>query len=154
VDHNSWQSAPATVPILGLKELEESTSPLSHDHIYFAHCYKNQSGWREVLSRFAAGGGTLYDLEYLTDDSNRRVAAFGYHAGYAGAATAVLALAAIRQSNTIGKLTPYSNEEEMLEHVRTALGKSAVYTRALVIGALGRCGRGAVDLLRRAGLEE
>ena len=34
---------------------------------------------------FRAGGGALYDLEYLTDDTGRRLAAFGYWAGYAGA---------------------------------------------------------------------
>ena len=76
--------SPATVVILGLKELEETNTPLSHTHIHFAHCYKNQTGWTRVLSRFAAGGGTLYDLEFLTDASGRHVAAFGFHAGLAG----------------------------------------------------------------------
>ena len=36
------------------------------------------------------GGGALLDLEYLTDDHGRRLAAFGYWAGYVGAALAVL----------------------------------------------------------------
>jgi saccharopine dehydrogenase (NAD+, L-lysine forming) len=54
----------------------------------FAHYYKGQGGWQDVLARFAQGGGTLLDLEFLTDNSGRRVAA-GYHAGYAGAALAL-----------------------------------------------------------------
>lgn len=41
--------------------------------IQFAHCYKGQSGWREVLARFHHGGGTLYDMEFLEKD-RRRVA--------------------------------------------------------------------------------
>ena len=60
--------------------------PLKHVHIQFAHCYKNQGGWETVLARFPRGGGTLLDLEFLVDDKGRRVAAFGYHAGFAGAA--------------------------------------------------------------------
>ena len=42
-----------------------------------------------ILRSFARGGGTLLDLEFLQDDRGRRVAAFGYHAGFAGAALAL-----------------------------------------------------------------
>ena len=35
----------------------------------------------------------LYDIEFLTDSSGRRVAAFGYYAGFAGAAIALLSWA-------------------------------------------------------------
>ena len=82
-----------TTPIIGLKDLPESTDPLPHTHIQFAHCFKNQEGWSSILSRFHRGGGILYDLEFLNDASGRRVAAFGFHAGFAGAAVALLAFA-------------------------------------------------------------
>jgi saccharopine dehydrogenase (NAD+, L-lysine-forming) len=49
--------------------------PLKHTHIQFAHCYKGQGGWDKVLSRFPRGGGSLLDLEFLTDDNGRQVAA-------------------------------------------------------------------------------
>lgn len=40
--------------------------------------------------RFVKGKtGKLFDLEFLTDVTGRRVAAFGYYAGFAGAAVAV-----------------------------------------------------------------
>ena len=32
----------------------------------------------------------LYDLEFLTNDTGRRIAAFGYHAGHAGTALAIM----------------------------------------------------------------
>ncbi len=35
----------------------------------------------------------LYDMEFLTDSSGRRVAAFGHYAGFAGDAIALLAWA-------------------------------------------------------------
>jgi saccharopine dehydrogenase (NAD+, L-lysine-forming) len=103
----------------------------------------------------------LYDLEFLEDPATRRrVAAFGFHAGFAGAAAGALAYA--KQQDEGGKgvlkgLKPYPNEEAMVSHVRSALegtqgGVEGV--KVLVIGALGRCGSGAVDLFRKAGLKE
>ncbi|EJC98708.1 saccharopine dehydrogenase [Fomitiporia mediterranea MF3/22] len=155
VENWSWASAPKDIPIIGLKELPESSDePIAHTHIQFAHCYKRQAGWSKVLARFARGGGTLYDLEFLTDEKGRRVAAFGFYAGFTGAAAGVLALASQKKGERLGPLEPYANEEIMIESLKKALGGSGKGTRALVIGALGRCGRGAVDLLRKIGLDE
>ncbi|KAJ3545063.1 hypothetical protein NMY22_g2571 [Coprinellus aureogranulatus] len=154
VENNSWPSAPTDIPIIGLKELPASADPLPHTHIQFAHCFKGQAGWSEVLARFYKGKGTLYDLEFLNDDHGRRVAAFGFHAGFAGAAAGALALAARKQGKELGLLTPYPNETAMVEDVKSALGGSGKGVKALVIGALGRCGRGAVDLFRKIGLDE
>lgn len=154
MDNNTWPTAPTSVPIIGLKELPESTDPLPHTHIQFAHCYKRQAGWSKVLSRFHRGGGTLYDIEFLNDAQGRRVAAFGFHAGFAGAAAGALALAAERNGSSLGLLTPYENEAAMIKNVRELLGGSGKGVKALVIGALGRCGRGAVDLFRKIGLDE
>jgi saccharopine dehydrogenase (NAD+, L-lysine-forming) len=126
---------------------------LEHTHIQFAHCYKRQAGWSKVLARFHRGGGTLYDLEFLTDEHGRRVAAFGFHAGFAGAAAGALAFAA-QKKGKLGPLVPFANEEAMVNGVKGELGGSGKGIKALVIGALGRCGRGAVDLLRKIGLDE
>jgi saccharopine dehydrogenase (NAD+, L-lysine-forming) len=154
VENNSWPNAPVTIPIIGLKELPQSADPLPHTHIHFAHCYKRQAGWSAVLTRFHRGGGTLYDLEFLNDPHGRRVAAFGFYAGFAGAAAGALALAAQKRGEKLGRLEPFDNEHAMVSAVKEALGGSGKGTKALVIGALGRCGRGAVDLFRKIGLEE
>ena len=86
---NSWPDAPRDAIIFGLKELPEDGTPLPHRHILFGHAYKGQTSGPALLARFKAGGGTLYDIEYLTNEDGRRVAAFGYWAGYAGAAVAL-----------------------------------------------------------------
>lgn len=107
------------------------------------------------MRRFDAGGGTLYDLEFLQDESGRRVAAFGFHAGFAGAAAGALALASQRDGEKLNALEPYENEEAMIKDVKQRLSKGkGGKVKALVIGALGRCGRGAVDLFRKIGLDE
>ena len=77
VAENSWPEAPSDAIIFGLKELPEDGTPLAHRHILFGHAYKGQADGPTLLNRFKAGGGTLYDLEYLTHENGRRVAAFG-----------------------------------------------------------------------------
>lgn len=165
VEHNSWPTAPQDQVIIGLKELPENdTTPLPHTHIMFAHCYKEQGGWKDVLKRWKEGQptGMLYDLEFLQDESGRRVAAFGYHAGFAGAAVGALALGeqvdSEGEKGRLGEIKPYPNEKALIDYVQSQMGKVEAKLgrkpRALVIGALGRCGRGAVDFFKAAGLEE
>jgi saccharopine dehydrogenase (NAD+, L-lysine-forming) len=154
VENNTWPNAATDIPIIGLKELPTSDAPLPHTHVQFAHCYKQQAGWSSVLARFHRGGGTLYDLEFLNDANGRRVAAFGFHAGFAGAAAGALAYAAQQNGEKLGRLEPYPNEQAMVTDVKAKLGGKETGIKALVIGALGRCGRGAVDLFTKIGLDE
>lgn len=163
VPFESWKTAPTDRIIIGLKELrEEETFPLKHNHIQFAHCYKNQGGWRDVLSRFPNGNGVLYDLEFLENDQGRRVAAFGFYAGFAGAALGVLDWAFKQlnpDSQDLPGVTPYPNENLLVEHVKGQLEKAVAktggrYPNVLIIGALGRCGSGAIDFCKKAGIPE
>jgi saccharopine dehydrogenase (NAD+, L-lysine-forming) len=132
-----------------------SDEPIPHTHIQFGHCYKKQGGWSSYLSRFARGGGTLYDIEFLNDpNTGRRVAAFGFYAGFTGAAVGALAVANQKKGEKLGALEAYADEEAMISEVRTLLGGSGKGLKVLVIGALGRCGSGAVDLFRKIGVEE
>lgn len=144
----SWETAPSEAIIFGLKELPETGTPLRHRHIMFGHAYKGQPSGRVLLDRFKAGGGTLYDLEYLTHEDGRRVAAFGYWAGYAGAAVTALAIAA--QPTECPPVTAFKSAADMANVVRDALGDST--TTALIIGALGRVGSGAAALCEAAGI--
>lgn len=117
-----------------------------------------------MLSRFPRGNGTLLDLEFLTDENGRRVAAFGYHAGFAGAALAIMAWAwqlTHSADEAMPGVKPYDNEDLLLADVRSALAQGMAtrsneegYPQVLVIGALGRCGSGAVELCRKAGVPE
>ena len=160
VPEGSWPEAPKDHIIMGLKELPENeTFPLKHTHVQFAHCYKEQGGWQQVLGRFPKGGGTLLDLEFLAENG-RRVAAFGYHAGFTGAALAVQAWSwqLTHKGQALPGVESYENETVLLEQIRKDVADGEKITgkkpRALVIGALGRCGRGAVDLFRKVGLPE
>ncbi|KMW60188.1 Saccharopine dehydrogenase [NAD+, L-lysine-forming] [Candidatus Rhodobacter oscarellae] len=148
---NSWPEAPDNAVVFGLKELPEDGSPLRHRHIMFGHAYKGQPAGLDLLRRFKAGGGTLYDLEYLVDGSGRRVAAFGYWAGYAGAAVSLMCWAAQQTGATCPPVTTYRNHTELLQDLGSRLAE-APRPNALVIGALGRVGTGAAELCEAMGV--
>ncbi|MGI9278733.1 MAG: saccharopine dehydrogenase [Endozoicomonas sp.] len=151
---HSWKNTDENTIILGLKELDVAEWPLKHRHIHFAHVYKYQNGWQQVLKRFTTGNGKLFDLEYLVDDDNRRIAAFGYWAGFAGAAVALKALAGNRKrhSPVLPPLNAYSDKQQLIDEVRSELvGQGPL--KALVIGAKGRSGHGAVEMTQAAGVE-
>lgn len=146
----SWRDAPTKAIIFGLKELPDDGAPLQHRHIMFGHAYKGQPAGKVLLERFRAGGGALYDLEYLTDDNGRRVAAFGYWAGFAGAAIAALCWAAQAKGGVAGPVSTFPNSDALVAHVAKEIGSDR--PNVLVIGALGRVGTGAADLCERIGL--
>lgn len=147
VAEGTWTGAPPDAYVLGIKELPDQPASLRHRHIYFAHAFKGQEDARGTLERFRRGGGRLLDIEYLTDEDGKRVVAFGYWAGYVGAALGVLQLA--------GKLTaplaPMAKHE--LDAELELAGKMGTdRLLALVTGARGRSGRGAQRALMTAGV--
>lgn len=146
----SWPDAPEDAIIFGLKELPENGLPLRHRHIMFGHAYKGQPTGQVLLQRFRAGGGTLYDLEYLTDSTGRRVAAFGYWAGYAGAAVSLLAWIAQQSGHQVQAVDSYPHADALKDEI--AAGLNGRTPSVLVIGALGRVGTGARDLCHAVGL--
>jgi saccharopine dehydrogenase (NAD+, L-lysine-forming) len=151
VGENLWPEAPADAVIFGLKELPEDGTPLTHRHIMFGHAYKGQPAGQVLLKRFRAGGGTLYDLEYLVGEDGRRVAAFGYWAGYAGSAVSLKCWAAQQRGGICGPVSVYAGKAALLE----ALGDDLAglgRPRAIIIGALGRVGTGATDCLEAMGV--
>jgi len=146
--YRSWPDAPRDAIIFGLKELPDDGTPLPHRHILFGHAFKGQPAGARLLARFRAGGGALYDLEYLTNDQGRRVAAFGYWAGFAGAAVSLLAYAAQAQGGICAPVTRFADKDAMVRAVAAALHDAP---SVLIIGALGRVGTGASDLCRAVG---
>jgi saccharopine dehydrogenase (NAD+, L-lysine-forming) len=149
----AWRSAPDDAVIFGLKELPADTGPLRHRHILFGHAFKGQPDGQDLLARFKAGGGTLYDLEYLVDETRRRVAAFGYWAGFVGAALSTAAWAAQHHGSMMEAVTTWPDQATLVADIKARLTKAgAPLPTALIIGALGRTGSGATAFLREIGV--
>jgi len=154
-NEHSWPRAPKDAIILGLKELSEDIERLEHKHVMFGHAFKGQTAGLKLLKKFKVGKGLLYDLEYLTDPEGRRLAAFGYWAGYSGAAVSLKAYA--DQQNTKGICGPVSvfeSKETMADDIRNAfVNVENKFPKILVVGALGRVGKGAIDFCESLGLK-
>lgn len=137
--------APDDFTIIGLKNLPYENFALKHNHIYFAHAYKGQDGWQEILGRFKEGGGQVFDLEYLLNENNRRIAAFGYWAGYVGAALGIYFFHARDKEKAAADLLEkkmFINRDALKDFIRV---HTKSHARGLVIGYMGRSGTGAMD---------
>ena len=147
-----WVNAPKNAVILGLKELPQNPTRLKNTHIYFAHAFKEQNGWQDLLSRFEAGAGNLLDIEYMVKN-DKRVVAFGYWAGYMGASLALIHWNNKQTGNIRyldNSLLPFNNAA-MLNATIKNTSFSGKKPKVLIIGAGGRCGKGAMELLEQHG---
>lgn len=156
VDAGGWMNnPPADALILGLKELPDEPAVIKNHHILFAHAYKEQTGWKEMLTRFTTGGADLLDIEYMTRENGMRYVAFGYRAGYMGAALSLLHWFSKQSgegSYLDNSLQPFETAA-LLDETIEGLSKGNKKPKVLIIGAGGRCGTGAADIYERHGAE-
>lgn len=150
---NSWiKDAPTDAIIVGLKALDNSPEVYHHTHIYFAHAYKEQDGWKELLTKFDQGGGKIIDLEFMVNENKRRVAAFGYWAGYVGAALGALFSKTTDEKRSIKNLKErrqFEDKNDLIDFVKAEIEKQKA--DAIIIGSKGRSGSGAIDFLNTIG---
>lgn len=151
-EHSWREDAAKDNIIIGLKELPDDFAAFTQSHIHFAHVYKYQQGWQNTLNAYRRDGGRLYDLEYLVDDNGRRVAAFGYWAGFVGAALSILAWCAQRDNIELGAVEPWLSQDALVDTVKNALNSADAKPSVMIIGALGRSGRGALALCQRCAI--
>jgi len=153
VPAHSWKEAPRDFIILGLKEIEDPHL-FFHKHIYFAHIYKGQAHAKQIISQYNQGGGTLFDLEYLTNEEGKRVCAFGRWAGFAGAAFALDRFYhKFTNLGTYPGLKSFPKIDNLYERINFHRKQSSKEPTALIIGALGRCGNGAKELFDQFDIE-
>ncbi len=148
---HSWIDAQDDAIIFGLKELDEDGPDLKHRHIMFGHAYKGQAEGPALLNRFKRAGGTLYDLEYLVTETGRRIAAFGYWAGFAGAAVGTMAWIAQQKGEKLGAVGVYQSKDDLISELRAGIADITDLPSTIIIGALGRVGTGAADLSEALG---
>ena len=141
------------------RDISNVLGPFTKKFIHFQHVFKKQDGWAATLSRFARGNGLLYDLEFLVGEDGRRVAAFGYWAGYAGTGIAFLSFAhqLLHPGVAQGAVPVFDSAPQLVEKVKASLATLPAGQRApriIVIGALGRCGKGAIDFCHAVGIPD
>jgi len=145
VSAGSWENAPEDVIIFGLKELPNNDTPLKHSHIMFGHAFKGQVSGEKLLKKFKSGAGTLYDIEYLTQETGKRVAAFGYWAGFAGAYVTLKVWISQLKKEECPPLYAFNDKRRLLKDISNEINSVKTLPSAIVIGSLGRVGTGVCD---------
>ena len=134
IEKGSWINFKGTESIIiGLKELENCNELDNHTHLYFSHFFKNNSS---EIKFFKETNSFIYDYEYLTDENNKRLIAFGYYAGYIGALLGLL----FYTDEIILPLKTWVSEPEW---------KNKTYLKIALIGPYGNCGMGVQSLLAK-----
>ncbi|MGB0453384.1 MAG: saccharopine dehydrogenase [Bacteriovoracaceae bacterium] len=152
ISEHAWEKVQdQNLLILGLKELPLSFEKIHGKHMYFAHIFKGQTDAPKVFKQYEKGEGTLYDLEFLQDENKRRVAAFGYWAGFVGG-TLALKHYLEKNSNRDWSLNSFDSIDDMKKELFEEFNEIEKI-KVLIIGARGRCGKGAVDALSAFGVE-
>ena len=107
------------------------------------------------MKRFIDGNSELFDLEFLQDSLGRRVAAFGRSAGFAGMAVGILVWChkQLSPNTKFEGLSPYKTKEDLIAHIKLQIEKVGKQPKILVLGALGRCGKGSVEVCKMAELD-
>ena len=152
VSAGSWENAPEDVIIFGLKELPNNDTPLKHSHIMFGHAFKGQVSGKKLLKKFKSGGGTLYDIEYLTQETGKRVAAFGYWAGFAGAYVSLKVWISQLKEAECPPLSAFNDKRKLLKDISNEINSIKTLPSAIVIGSLGRVGTGVCDFCEESSL--
>lgn len=95
------------------------------------------------------------------DDRGARVAAFGFSAGFSGAALALLSWAhqLLQPGAPQGAVPAFDSASALVELIRSSIAEAlplnnGEYPHLMIIGALGRCGKGAIDCCLAAGIPE
>ena len=149
----SWVTADKDTIIIGLKEIHQEIE-LRHKHVMFAHIFKKQNDSYKILNNFKENKGILFDLEYLKNAKGKRVAAFGYYAGFSGAFIGLhIWLNYKNDSLSSGIKIPFSTTKKKLvdiisNQIKLQKRKDFLMPKIIVIGAEGRVGRGATDFLK------
>ena len=149
---NSWyDDAPSHAVIVGLKALPHHFESFTRTHLYFAHAYKQQDGWQELVGKFKKGHGEILDLEFMLDKDGRRVCAFGYWAGFVGAGLGALFARATDLTKTTKDLDQqkfFKNQNDFIQFIQEHTNPNSS-EKSIVIGARGRSGHGAHDLFSK-----
>jgi alanine dehydrogenase len=134
--------------LIGVKEVHIPELIENKKYIFFAHVAKKQAYNRHLLQEIVRKNITLVDYEYLKDDRNCRLIAFGRWAGIVGAYNAIRAWG-LRTDRF--RLTPAHDCHNRAEMEKQLDKLHAGHIRMVVTGG-GRVAMGAMETLSKLGI--
>ena len=136
--------------LLGVKEVDTQTLIADKTYMFFAHVAKKQSYNRELLQEIIKKKIRLIDYEYLTDNNNQRIVAFGRWAGIVGAYNGLRARG-IRTDNFQLKAAHQCKD---MDEMYAGLKKIKLKNIKMLVTGGGRVAMGAMETLSQLNLKE
>ena len=136
--------------LMGVKEVKIAKLISDKTYLFFSHTAKKQPYNRKLLQAFLGKNITMIDHEYLTDQNNIRLVAFGYWAGLVGAYNGLI---------TYGKKTGKYNLKPAHEcfdknDIFEELKKVDIEPIKILLTGGGRVTHGAMDTLNHLGIKK
>ena len=136
--------------LMGVKEVKIDALMEHKTYLFFSHTAKKQSYNRELLQAIIRKGIRLIDYEYLTDQNQGRVVAFGRWAGVVGAYNGLRAYG-LRHGGF--QLRPASQCSD-LGALRNELSKVKLGKTRIALTGGGRVAGGASEIMDAAGIRQ
>lgn len=131
--------------LVGLKEVKKEKIIEGKTYLFFAHVAKMQNNKKEYLKALVNKNITLIDYEYLTQKSEKRIAAFGYWAGIAGVYLGVKAIGKAYNCFDLPTVTKFNNVDELYQ----MLSKLKLPNIKIVISGTGNSSKGVINTLKQ-----
>lgn len=136
--------------LVGIKEIITDTLIPDKTYMFFSHTGKMQPHNRKLLQEMAARKITLIDYEYLTDQNNNRLVAFGKWAGIVGAYNGLMAWGERYRLYQLKPAYLCFDFQEMLEELQ----KVKLPPVKILITGGGRVAGGAMEILASLHIRE
>lgn len=136
--------------LFGVKEVRIEDLIPSKKYFFFSHTIKEQPYNKKLIKALLAKNIQMIDYECLQHENGGRILGFGRYAGIVGSYNALLAWGERNQSFN---LTPAHDCQDM-EAIKQELTKIQLSNVKIVLTGGGRVAKGAVELLKLAGIKE
>jgi saccharopine dehydrogenase (NAD+, L-lysine forming) len=136
--------------LLGVKEVPKELLLPGKTYLFFSHTIKQQPYNRGLLREVLRKQITLIDYETLTDANGVRVVAFGHYAGIVGAYNGLLTYGKKHGLYELKPAHECRDLDELIEEFYKLHG--TLPPIKIAVTGTGRVGRGAAELLDKAGI--
>ncbi len=136
--------------LLGVKEVPIDQLIPEKTYFFFSHTIKKQPHNRPLLRAILRKRIRLIDYEVLTDAQGKRVIAFGYFAGMAGAHNTIFALGRRSGAFDLVRMKDCRDYERVKRHYADV----PLPPVKIVLTGTGRVGSGAAQVLRDMGIRQ
>ena len=136
--------------LFGIKEVKIDAMIPNKHYFFFGHFAKQQPYNRPLLQAMMAKGITFSDYEYLVDDANQRVCAFGWWAGIVGVYYTIRGLLLRQGDRSLPKPDRSFTKDQMIELLQSVCIDSV----KILISGNGRVSQGAQHILHEIGARQ